>query len=459
MYKRHLAKIVKNRFRSPNELQTIFAEARQHHPVNEPKYLKGLHNGIFYRIRVPPPPRVASGMQSSTLPTPPAEVIATEAFQGINVGQAAVAESARQHQQTGSENLFQRTLAWLKTNWSILMMNLGAVCVLAGYTRSDVVELRSFFFGSSLCNVIAQLGQRPIRIMPILWPSISGSVNLFFITRVLEERHSSVRLTQQQEDVYIKYFLPHGMTPKQFVNTYDLAELKVYPKGSTIIHPGHENHHVYLIIHGKTIRNLHGRKLLEISSAGDGMFPNATAGDWYGEMCFLEEYGIKQQEQLQSHTATPPASNASLGSRNQGPIPDNNDSSTPHSAPSIPASLIASRHTFRPRDVPAPEPMLKTAVSALEAEDDVTVLRWTHADMEQLMARSTDLRAALTRAMTAAICGKVINLSVSEHALISPSSPSAAPPWSSWLHDWKHSAGTVHVSVKTEDSNRKGKWF
>lgn len=34
-------------------------------------------------------------------------------------------------------------------------------------------------------------------------------------------------------------------------------------------------------------------------------------------------------------------------------------------------------------------------------------MRWSHADMEALMARSTDLRAAMTRAMTAAIVGKV----------------------------------------------------
>lgn len=66
-------------------------------------------------------------------------------------------------------------------------------------------------------------------------------------------------------------------------------------------------------------------------------------------------------------------------------------------------------------------------------------MRWSHADMEALMARSTDLRAAMTRAMTAAIVGKVINFTVSKS--------SALPTWSTWLDDWKHNAG-ARISVQ-----------
>ena len=77
------------------------------------------------------------------------------------------------------------------------------------------------------------------------------------------------------------------------------------------------------------------------------------------------------------------------------------------------------------------------------ASEDCLVLRWSHGDMEELMAKSTDMRAALTRAMTAAVVGKVISFTVSR---------SKTPPtWSSWLEDWQNNAGArVQISTGEE---------
>jgi hypothetical protein len=72
------------------------------------------------------------------------------------------------------------------------------------------------------------------------------------------------------------------------------------------------------------------------------------------------------------------------------------------------------------------------------AQEDCIVLRWRHDVMENLMQRSPDLRAALTRAMTAAIVGKVINFTVSRSK--------GNPIWSAWLSDWKYNAGAeIHI--------------
>lgn len=57
------------------------------------------------------------------------------------------------------------------------------------------------------------------------------------------------------------------------------------------------------------------------------------------------------------------------------------------------------------RKPPATERAMYTVVAL---EDDTTVLAWSHADMQALLDRSSDMRAALTRAMTAAIVGKVV---------------------------------------------------
>ena len=36
------------------------------------------------------------------------------------------------------------------------------------------------------------------------------------IFEILEEREGSVNLTQEQEEIYSSFFMPHGITPKQF---------------------------------------------------------------------------------------------------------------------------------------------------------------------------------------------------------------------------------------------------
>ena len=79
------------------------------------------------------------------------------------------------------------------------------------------------------------------------------------------------------------------------------------------------------------------------------------------------------------------------------------------------------------------------------AAEDCVVLRWSHQDLQTLMAKSTDMRAALTRAMTAAVVGKVIQFTVSR-------SKTNHNTWSSWLPDWKHNAG-ASVQISTTPNN------
>lgn len=63
------------------------------------------------------------------------------------------------------------------------------------------------------------------------------------------------------------------------------------------------------------------------------------------------------------------------------------------------------------RKAPATERAMYTVVAL---EDDTTVLAWSHADMQALLDRSGDMRAALTTMMTAAIVGKVVGFANSK---------------------------------------------
>jgi hypothetical protein len=63
------------------------------------------------------------------------------------------------------------------------------------------------------------------------------------------------------------------------------------------------------------------------------------------------------------------------------------------------------------------------------AVEDVELIEWSFTDMEMVMKSSRDIQDSLTRAMTAAIVGKVVNLMAERQ--------SAMPKLSTWLDHWK----------------------
>jgi hypothetical protein len=69
------------------------------------------------------------------------------------------------------------------------------------------------------------------------------------------------------------------------------------------------------------------------------------------------------------------------------------------------------------------------AVTTVVAVEDVELIEWSFTDMEMVMKSSRDIQDSLTRAMTAAIVGKVVNLMVARQ--------SAMPKLSTWLDHWK----------------------
>ena len=83
-----------------------------------------------------------------------------------------------------------------------------------------------------------------------------------------------------------------------------------------------------------------------------------------------------------------------------------------HKQPShAPAAAEKSKHR-RLTNLPVERAMY--TISAVK--DNTIVLSWKHSDMEALLDKSGDLRAALTRAMTAAIVGKVVAFTASKKA-------------------------------------------
>jgi CRP-like cAMP-binding protein len=231
----------------------------------------------------------------------------------------------------------------------------------------------------------------------VAWSCLFAGVNAVKIFEILHERHVEVHMNQEQEELFVEHFMPHGITPKQFEKIENKARQCRLRKGDFLIRKGGDLAHVFLVVEGSTQAHILGRTLSGASTSRETKGDQKIGGDsgaWVGEMTFLQNFGSKANRNEE-------AEDSHLESRRQG---------------------------------------LGISLYSIVAAEDCTVMSWSHSDLEELMESSTDLRAALTRAMTSALVGKIVNLTVSRKDVM-------VNIWSGWLADWKHNDGaSVQVS-------------
>jgi CRP-like cAMP-binding protein len=379
--------------------------------------------------------------------------------------------------------------AWFKRNLPILILNMGSLCTLTAFTRSDVLELRSFAMLGSLSSIIYLSQQRPVLYIPILWGCTFTCINAWKIYDVISERRGFVQLTRDQERIYNRFFLPRkqsraagltefflltlfpfplprfsdGITHKQMEFILKLGVEKTLKAGEQLITAGERLENVYLVVEGSTRANILGRHLTAASMNPDMHQKRlgGASGAWVGEMTFLEQFWLKEQKKLGVSTSTSERNGDDTGvlqfergddvvvgsSAGREPIaPKGSDPRDDNEEGDVsPSSKVkaAKRLTSNPEAAPGPTvsaasaPMATTSLYSIAAKEDCRVLVWTHADMEKIMNKSVDMRAAMTRAMTAAIVGKVINFAISRSQ--------TSPSWSWWLPAWT-SGASVSVS-------------
>ena len=181
--------------------------------------------------------------------------------------------------------------------------------------------------------------------------------------------------------------------------------------------------HLYLVVEGTTQAHILGRHLTAASTTENTKGDQKEGGDsgaWAGEMSFLDQFWEKEQAKLKTKKSTKPG--------NEEDVKEANATDS--------------------------KKVLGKAFYTIIATKDCTVMRWSHEDMEELMTSSNDLRAALTRAMTSALVGKVVNLTISR-------STNKLPNWTTWLSDWQRSDGATiqlkGVQKLPEDNLKKTK--
>jgi len=173
---------------------------------------------------------------------------------------------------------------------------------------------------------------------------------------------------------------------------------------------------LYLVIRGNTIASILGRRLTAASShPGDSKNMGGDSGAWIGEMVFLQQFGQKE------------ALRTMFKNRNQS-ADESNDEKQKTTSPSSSLDTKLKRAATEGK-----------ALYTIIAETDSDLIEWSFDDIEELMRKSTDLRGAMTRAMTAPIVGKVINFSVSRST--------GRPNWTAWLDDWRSSGAKTVTTL------------
>lgn len=303
------------------------------------------------------------------------------------------------------------------------------MCTLLAFTRSDIIELRSLSVTGNICFIIFTLRQKIIVWPNIFWSSLFASVNSYKIYEIFEERNASVSMTKEEEKIFVDFFMPHGVTPKQFERIHKSAEFFKLKKGDLLIKKGDRPTKVYLIVDGSTDALVLGRRLTAASTNLDTKGDQKEGGDsgaWAGEMAFLKQFWEKEQKSIIPHNEEDTvAIKDEEGDNNNDKTTMSIDSKVTTKSPSParrPTGLLASR--------------FEIYLYSIIAAEDCTIMSWSHEEMEELMKSSTDLRSALTRAMSSALVGKVVNLTISR-------AHNTKVPWSVWLKDWNGSSVEV----------------
>ena len=375
-------------------------------------FVRFVYKGNFYYRRIP---SASKSTPPKLLKLPPAgPAVVPLPFKQVIPTNSAL-DAAKSSAGNNSSKQTWSWRSWLKLNAPLLILNFGSVCTLVGFTRTDVLELRALSMtGSTTFVIYSYLQPPPIKWAAIVWSTLFASVNAFKITSILNERQAPVALSQREEEIFHEHFQPHGVTPKQFEKVFSNGKTRIIKTGGLLARQGEPIEKVILVLRGKTRANVLGRHLTAIGSAPGNRDKNVggDSGAWVGEMAFLQSVWDKDHapDKLQKRTSKPNQQNG-------------NENSSSADAAVIKSGLPLNKVNG---------PYKYCAISTIVAAEDIEVIEWSFQDLEKVMKSSLDMQGSLTRAMTAAIVGKVLNFMVSR--------TNALPTWTTWLDNWRHAA-------------------
>jgi CRP-like cAMP-binding protein len=379
-------------------------------------------------------------------------------------------------------SFYKRMSQWFANNYGILILNIGSLATLTGFTRTDILELRLLSITGSLSSVIYFLTRPPPFVYgSVIWSLIFASTNAYMVYYIYEERKGQIQpLTEEEKDLYEEHFMPHGVTPRQFEKLIQRAQLIHLKRGDILIQKGQELDSVYLVSSGATeaVGNLSRRITAASSIQGNKQrLKGGDSGAWVGEFLFLDYLRLRD---LQGKTTNKIHTNKNtielrhspqvedlVNTRkdhekdvksNMEPMAQSNEYKTfPSRSYSRHKSELdqnVANETDKKRNDLASTSKSSASILTYIATQDSKIYSWDYEDLATLLGTSSDLRSAVTRAMTAALVGKVVNLYISNSDHERQSSD-----WIQWVKDyWYASTGDiVKVNIVNENMDfRKG---
>jgi CRP-like cAMP-binding protein len=370
-------------------------------------------------------------------------------------------------------SLYNRMSQWFANNYGILILNIGSLATLTGFTRTDILELRLLSITGSLSSVIYFLTRPPPFVYgSVIWSLIFASTNAYMVYYIYEERKGQIQpLTEEEKDLYEEHFMPHGVTPRQFEKLIQKSQLLQLKRGDVLIQKGQELHSVYLVSSGATeaVGNLSRRITAASSIQGNKQrLKGGDSGAWVGEFLFLDYLqlrDLKRNTTTMSHRKsnridrTHNNDDKDSMNTNKAHKHDKEDSTKPfaqtnkqqfHARSYSRYKSVQHENVSNENDEEGLTSKASTSILTYIATQDSNVYSWDYEELSSLLDTSFDLRSAVTRAMTAALVGKVVNLYISnsdheKHSL----------DWIQWVKDyWSWPTGEVmKVNIVKENSN------
>ena len=339
---------------------------------------------------------------------------------GLTVG-ASAAGTASGEIGTAAQSFTQRAIDFLKLNGPVLLLNFGSLCTLAGFTRTDVLELRLGNLIGNCCGMTYFMINRLVP--PFSWAAVFGLTNAYNIHLILEERSDKVTMTKDEQSLYEEHFLTHGVTPKQFRMILDKSEVVHVPKDQIIVRANQQLDSVYLVVSGRTEASILGRHLTYASSlpGNNVRQKGGDSGAWIGEIQFLESFW--QKEQIQRRNTKSPMKN--FLAQRRGDAEDAGGADTIDDIDDDEEDFDIDGYSAGRGG---------RALHTIICVEPAKLRKWKHEDLEDLLKTSNDMRSAMTRSLTASVVGKVVNFTISR-GKERERGKYGSPTWSSWLND------------------------
>ena len=155
-------------------------------------------------------------------------------------------------------------------------------------------------------------------------------------------------------------------------------------------------------------------------------FAGGDAGAWIGEIAFFD-YLSERDRQVQTFKPSPP--------------PGTGTGTADMPLATTSAAAAAEKNALKEKNTITRETATQNAIlTYIATKDDTLVFEWDFEELADLMRTSSELRSSVSRAMTAAVVGKVVNLYISR-------TDAKTPMWEKWIgKNWRQSA-TADVPV------------